>query len=557
MMLFKDNYEWLSGWIHDYYCDKDGALLIFDENNDNYFECPICHYKYKDSRKKRAWITKYRYQIFDLLEEYSKQYLLEKNAEYLTFIEDALDYYSLNYKKFKIHDKKGRIYENYINESNRCGRITAQGLNEAMIAIQIVYCLNNINPYLNKNIRNHVYNILFIEIYNLLKYQIHKVHNISCYEICAIGMMGIISNNQEMINFAFQSKYSFYKQLDCGITENYFWFEGSFHYHLFVLKPILQLLSLAKKLKYSIDEKYYNLAKMMLIQCYNGSFSDCFLPSPNDGWPNRHLSDYKQVYELGNKLFPDEFDVILNSINNKSGNNKTVHFINTGFSILKNEYWNVFIKYQDNDTNHAHPDKLNIEIRHNDKYLTHDLSTSGYGSDISTEFYKRTYAHNTLVVNGRDQNIQCSSLVRKYDENMIYVKVNNAYPNCEMSRRIEIVSKIIRDEFIVNCNKNEVLDYFFHCDAKLISIPYGESLLFIEAYPYLKNIKEVKSSSNELVLEWDLHGKRLISKINLENKKLYICNCPNNPNKEERTTLMIRDTSGKENVIFSMIWSII
>lgn len=54
-MKFYDNYRWLSGWIHDYYCDKDGSELIFDINNNNYFECPVCHYKYDDVKIKNIY----------------------------------------------------------------------------------------------------------------------------------------------------------------------------------------------------------------------------------------------------------------------------------------------------------------------------------------------------------------------------------------------------------------------------------------------------------------------------------------------------------------------
>ena len=63
-VMFKDNDKWLSGWIHDYYCDFDGAQLVFDPNDSSNFECPICHYQYHDDKKRRAWVTKYRYQIF-------------------------------------------------------------------------------------------------------------------------------------------------------------------------------------------------------------------------------------------------------------------------------------------------------------------------------------------------------------------------------------------------------------------------------------------------------------------------------------------------------------
>lgn len=440
-MTFIDSYEWISGWVHDYYCDRDGSLLIFDLHNSQYFECPVCHFKYTDIKRKGAWITKYRYKIFQLLEDYSKKYLECRDEEFLHFIEDALSYYSFNYEKFVLHNKEGKIFDTLPKTFNRCGRITAQGLNKAMLCIQIVHCIDNLYSYLNANLRESVFHLLFPQIYVLLKSQIHKIHNISCYEICSIAMMGILSSNKEMLEFAFSSRYSFYNQLDQGVTKDFLWFEGSFHYHFFVLKPILQLFKLAKKYQFYIPNKYYELVKKMLLEGYKMSFSDCSLPSPNDGWPNRYLSDYIEVFELGNQIFIDDFSVILKSIYARSNCYATTHCLDTGFSILKNKYWNVFIKYYENNISHAHPDKLNIEVKFGNNFLTHDLSTSGYGSTISSAFYKRTYSHNTIVIDGKDSNLSCNSIIHFYNENMIDVLVEDIYANINISRKIELLGK--------------------------------------------------------------------------------------------------------------------
>lgn len=31
-MDFYDSYKWLSGWVHDYYCDKDGSEKLKSTN---------------------------------------------------------------------------------------------------------------------------------------------------------------------------------------------------------------------------------------------------------------------------------------------------------------------------------------------------------------------------------------------------------------------------------------------------------------------------------------------------------------------------------------------
>ncbi len=554
-MAFNDNYEWISGWIHDYYCDKDGSELIFNLNNNKFFECPICHFKYTDEKRKRAWITKYRYQIFNSLEIYSKKFLENKNKEILAYLEDALNYYALNYDKFAIHNKDGEVFDTIIS-SNRCGRITAQGLNEAMISIQIVNCINNIELYLNAKTKKNVYNLLFPQIYELLKPQINKIHNICCYEVCAIAIMGIISNNEKMIKFAFNSTYSFYNQLDKGITKDYFWFEGSFHYHFFVLKPILELLKLAKAYSYDIPEKYYEIGKKMLIQGVACSFNDCSLPSPNDGWPNKSLFDYIEVYNLGIEIFNDEFLDMLKFLTTKINKIGTTHFIDTGFSMLKNENWNVFIKYKDNNINHAHPDKLNIEIKSGNDFLTHDLSTCGYGSDISKNFYKKSYSHNTIIIDGKDQNLECETIMTSYNNHMIDVRVNNVYDSVSVSRKIQVLSKKIVDEVNVDYCGNKNVDYFFHCDAILISKVYYNAMESFKEYPYLENVKEIINKNDNIILKWKLNNKIIISKMNIKNKKLFLCNSPDNPNTKNRTTLMIRNNN-KEKAYFKIEWEII
>lgn len=554
-MLFKDDYKWLSGWIHDYYCDKDGSELIFDISNSSYFECPICHCKYTDEKRKRARVTKYRYKVFSELEKYSKEYINDRNDRYLTFIKDILNYYSKNYDKFLIHDKIGNIYNNYFNESNKCGKITAQGLNEAMISIQIANCIDNVDKYLDEDIKSLVFNKLFNEIYKLLSPQINKIHNINCYEICAIGIMGIVAKNNEMINYTFNSDYSFYKQLEEGVTKDNFWFEGSFHYHLFVLKPILQLLIIAKRHSFEISQKYYNIAKDMLIQCFKSCFSDCTLPSPNDGWPNRKLEDYIEVYKLGNELFKNEISDIINSINDKNNMLGSNHLFNAGFSIIKNKYWNAFIKYGDNDVSHAHPDKLNIEIKLGNNFLTHDLSTSGYGSNISKEYYKKTYSHNTIVVDGNDQSLNIKGFIEEYSDNLICASVKNLYDNVNVSRKIELLSNNLIDNVKVKYSGDGNVDYIFHCDAQLITnFKYKTREPFIE-YPYFKNIKEVISKSDNIFLKWKLNDRILDSYIDLKDKSLFICSSPDNPDISHRTTLIIRSNK-QNNIFFNVSWKL-
>lgn len=552
--LYEDNYKNLSGWIHDFYCDKDGSELLFDKLNDNYFECPLCHIRYNDIRRKRAWITKYRYDVFSSLVVKAQSFLETKEQKYIKEIEKILNYYSINYEQFDIHDKDGNTYNSILNESNKCGKITSQGLNEAMIAIDVAKTINLIEEFLNEETKQNVYEKFFVGIYNLLKPQITKFNNIACYEICSLAIIGIICKNEEILAFAFNSPYSFFKQLDNCLTIDNIWFEGSFHYHFFILKPILEVLKYSKIYSYKIEEKYLSKVKLMLINAYKASFSDCTLPSPNDGWPNRSLNFYLNVYELGNYIFPHEFDKIINNILKKENDSRSINYLDTGFSLLKNKYWNVFIKYKDNNKNHAHPDKLNIEIKLENEFLTHDLSTSGYGSLISKSYYKKTYSHNTIVINCEDQSLDTSYHINSLSDKTIDVKVDNIYLNSKANRKIILNDNNLFDELKVTTN--QPVDYFFHSDALLISSLNLKAVNKIEKYSHLTNINKVISELPEIHMEWILNNRHLVSKIDLRDSELFICNSPDNPDIKKRTTLLIHNNSQNKDKIFKIEWTL-
>lgn len=473
----------------------------------------------------------------------------------MEFIKNTLQYYADNYDKFPLHDKNGNIFEENEAKPNNLGKITSQGLNEAMITLQIAHTVNNVKDYLSDELKSNIFK-LFGKIYNLLKPQVDKIHNIQFYEICAIAIMGILSNNKEMMDFAFSSKYSFYQQLDLGVTADYFWYEGSFHYHLFVLKPILEVLKLAKEYRYNIPLKYQVMIKKMLLQAFKCSFNDCSLPSPNDGWPNRQLKDYYDVFKLGNQVFNNDFVEILNDIKLHKNNNQTIHCLNSGFSIIKNNYWNIFIKYQNVNCSHAHFDTLNVEIKQDNLFLTHDLSTSGYGCKLSKEYYKKTYCHNTISINGENQNINCNSIVNYYSENKLEVTSKNIYDNVNATREITINDHILTDKLIVNAQKEEIIDYLFHSDARLISKLEWIKCPNFKEYPYFTNVQKIIFPKKIIILEWLLGKKRITSEINLNNKDLYICCSPDNPNLYARTTLLIRSKSFNKEEVFSIKWTL-
>ena len=171
-------------------------------------------------------------------------------------------------------------------------------------------------------------------------------------------------------------------------------------------------------------------------------------------------------------------------------------------------------------------------------------------------FYKKSYSHNTRVIDGKNQNLDCETIIASSSDDMIDIKTKNIYDNVNISRNIQLLSNKIIDEInVVTCN-NKNVDYFFHCDAKLITELDYNSIESFKEYPYLKNIEEVNYNDDNIILEWKLNDKTVISKISIRNKKLFICESPDNPNINKRTTIIIRCNSNS-NILFKIEWRII
>ncbi len=75
------------------------------------------------------------------------------------------------------------------------------------------------------------------------------IHNISCWSLSAIGVMGLAMHDQEMIDYAFKSQFNMHEQLKKGVTKDGFWYEGSIHYNFFLLEGVSYLFLFSKNLR--------------------------------------------------------------------------------------------------------------------------------------------------------------------------------------------------------------------------------------------------------------------------------------------------------------------
>ncbi|MGL1891210.1 MAG: heparinase II/III-family protein [Spirochaetaceae bacterium] len=587
---FYDNFDddpiILSGWGHNYFCEQDGGKLIFNLKTPKSHICEVCGNEYSSKKYNSTWVYMYRYRAFEIAYKAAIIYKIKNDSKMLEIIVGLLIFYATNYSNFKVHAKdKINVIENGVTGF---GKIMPQGLNEAIMLTSIINTLLIVSSDISSDDKKIIDS--FVNNITLFLFDQRKAyHNIICWIDCAITCSGIYLDNIEYIDSGLNSKYGLINQLNHGLTKDYFWYEGSLHYHFFTVEALLNLLLVSEISNYKI-ESIKEFTKQMLISASEVAFDNLVLPNPNDGWPNISLKTYSHLFEIANKVFDDiQIWTIVNKIrtsnlqrqklplcepifldglglnrllfskdfNTKEMNHftgKSKNFKSSGFAVIKNEYFNMFFKHGHKSQSHAHPDLGNFELTIKDKIITRDLSNPGYGAVLYDEWYKKTLAHNTVIIGGKDQEYSESSNVLKYTDSGIHAKFLGCYKDVELNRRIILDGNTVYDHFIVNKNSDDISDYIVHLEAEQISnlnTTDGDILFNSNGYEHLKDVKRVISKKSQIDIKWSKDYIKFTTRFFIKDKEMFICKSYDNPSNKFRNTIILR--SNGKNIQYEML----
>ncbi len=582
---FHDDPSVNSEWGHYYFCDDDGGKLIFDINKPHTHKCEVCGKEFENPIYDGVWVYNYRNIAVVTMWKAACVYKYTGEKKYLDILMNLMSFYATNYTKFQLHNKERLTFDRYEDMKWGCGRILPQGLNESIIFIRMVQALEIVKEDLPKDFLDLVYTNMFRESFNLLKPQVNEIHNIRCWMNSAIGVIGLFFNDKEMIDFAFEGEYNIRKQIQKGVTSDFFWYEGSIHYNFFTLEGITSLMLFSEIYGYDFGDAEKEKIRQMFISAYNYAFDNQYFPNPNDGWPTINLKTYSYIYHVATKIFGEDSEVgnlLKNIENNKlprtklplskpvyvnneiaferlllntdiNLDNYTVvkpevkNFPESNFAILRNENLNAFIKYGMNAKSHSHPDLINVELMHQDDIISRDLSNAGYRARLCNEWHRVSLAHNTVVRNGENIPSYAPGQTISYDAQNIVCKAPNTYEGVDYTRSVSLTTDGFVDKFVVEAKEEAIFDYVFHFEDEIKflnnHVVEDASLGFNEnGYQHVSNVKRVVTSADEIVFDAVLNNKSITIKVDSSgNKEVYLLKTLDNPVNKERTTILVRE----------------
>ena len=229
-------------------------------------------------------------------------------------------------------------------------------------------------------------------------------------------------------------------------------------------------------------------------------------------------------------------------------------YARSNFAMLRDENWNVFLKYGLNGASHAHPDIMGVELMCRGHRISRDLSNAGYRARLCNEWHRKTISHSTVCWNGRDITSVSPGECVRFDPKRVCAVAKNVYENVDYCRELSIDGEAVQDCFTAG-GQDGVYDYFFHLES---DITLEHSLKLEPAdLGFRENGYQHIQETYRVVAEKEAELTGSVGAVNLRihidlalGQTLYLLRTLDNPVSQTRRTLLIRGQGDRQT--FSM-----
>ncbi|MDR9828860.1 heparinase II/III family protein [Vibrio sp. FNV 38] len=403
-------------WNLYYFCPEHGVRLTWDRDKPKSHCCPVDGKEFTGEPYEGAWWRWLNGLNAKACYDLGLLWHLTDESIYLNKVREILLAYATYYPDYEVHG--GIPY-------NGPGKANAQTLCEANCHIDFARGYDFIKSALTTEEQEKIEIRLLREGADfLIEHRTDQLHNHEMKINATIGVIGLILDDQQYLNFALNTDYGLHYQLNHGAIGDGMWFEGSIHYHYYALQALQNFEKMACNTPYSVatNPNYLKMMKYPLQLILNtGDF-----PRLNDCIAGQEKLTHAHLFEFAYKQHPcDEFASALASIyQNINRDNidallygvdelpiakplqcQSTHCAKVGITIALDEARNntMLLKHAPYGGEHDHYDRLGLILTRGGKEILPDLGTTGYGAELHYGYYKNSATHNTLVVNQQNQ----------------------------------------------------------------------------------------------------------------------------------------------------------
>lgn len=495
-------------------------------------------------------------------------YTLTGNASHAQRVHDILLGYSQKYPGYPLHDEQGRPHA-------RGGKAFGQTLDEAIWLIDLLrgYDLLRGTGVLTQVEEKKIEESVFRLAMDVVDNNDLGIGNIQNWHNSAVFLAALTLGDAPSASEAVRSASGLERQARLGISSDGLWYEGSFGYHFYTFRAMLPMLQAMQRIGFETDlSKIESMINMPL----RSAFPDGSLAMINDGslqtFADNLRNDYEQalpfwstadvcspLVEYGRGL---SYESVIFGVADlpfvDSQDYPGANFEDSGVAVLrtgpKGDRTTVMLDYGAHGGFHGHYDKLGLSVWHKQKPVLLEAGAVGYGTALSDGYFTRTLAHNTVVIDGLDQEASAGQLetYETLGENSrIVASANDAYPGIELRRQVVNTEwGHIVDGISVIAPQPVIADYVLHSSGTIehnYSLAPG-SLGFTGAYDFLTDV-ETLSISQDLTFRFQgPQGDSVINIIGEPGTEIFIAKAPGFPLGSDHDVLIVR--RNKANTVF-------
>jgi hypothetical protein len=415
-----------------YTCPKHGVELLFEEFRPFDHRCPAdTNESYSGGKYDMAWAGWYNRLLGTnlvwmalLYNVYGDQRYAEAGREILMKFADLyLTYTTDNTILGPAHVFFGTLSESFWGVDMACG-------------YDLLYNYEGFTPGDRQVLREK----LFYPLASITQQFPETASNRQLWYNNVSAAVGFLYGDHRLIDFALNGKYGFRWQLGSALPESGFWGEWS-GYHFVTLRGMICLAEMARHNGY--DLYHMEIAGRTMKSMFDAPF---LLMQPNGEFPRSKdsgggsLLEYAPFYEVGYRVYRDrKYLGLLNQTHLKRGTQvvgessalgkapepvsmfdidpdlprdtvaiyteRSVNLEGNGFAILRDSTLRtyLYLDYGILGGEHGHPDRLQMGYYAGGRNWIVDPLNESYMYPSLQLWYRRSIAHNTLVVDQTDQ----------------------------------------------------------------------------------------------------------------------------------------------------------
>lgn len=460
-----DKVGWIAGWHHDFVSPKDGSFLTFtaDEPGEETLSSPSDHRVRLTPKLHAAWVYEFRIKNVGMMIEAARLFRLTGDENYAHWAAGQLDFYAGNYDQWPTRNGTHFMY---------------QSLDEAVILTRWIITARTLGDFVPARQKELWSRNLFKPQARLLNTTLQTIHNIACWQRSAVGQVALYCQDDALWQAAVEGPFGVRSQVRRGVTSDYVWFEQSLGYNGYVVKALAPFFEYAlMEGKGAGLETEMAMVENLLLSPLVMRFPNGQLPNPADGGKPRRLSaalsdgsggvengeDSGQLGEFW-RIYPTKPGLRLLQISQAKSWELLLDPPSAGtisatlpavtsrnmesvrMAILRSGPWQVYFHYGQLTSSHSQAEALNFELFYNDVDITHDPGTTGYGSRLTSEYFRSGVCHNVPLVDGAGQVSWNPGQLESFNDTNVAASQPAYRPDAHAARSLTIDADKLRDK---------------------------------------------------------------------------------------------------------------